>query len=187
MSASRIVVVDDEPITRLDVKEMLEQEGFHVVAEGGNGEEAIRLAYCYRPDLVVMDIKMPTMDGLKSARILRQNSSCAVLLLTAFSQSELIKQAMDAGVISYLVKPVSDRNLIPAVNIALHQHRTYQLLQQQLNESRTKLEERKRIEKAKGLIMEAEGCSEKEAYERLRKQSMAQGIAMAELAKRYLE
>lgn len=185
--SSRIVVVDDEPITRLDVAEMLGQEGFRVVGEGGNGEEAIRLAHSLRPDLLVMDIKMPNVDGLKAARILRQTSSCAILLLTAFSQQELVKQAMDAGVISYLVKPVTERNLIPAVQIALQQHQTYLQLQQQLNESRKKLEDRKLIEKAKGRIMEQEHCSEQEAYERLRRLSMTQGVAMAELARRYLE
>lgn len=183
----RIVVVDDEPITRLDVKEMLQEEGFQVVAEGSNGEEAIRLAHRWQPDLVIMDIKMPLMDGLKSARILQQSSSCAVLLLTAFSQNDLVKRAMDAGVISYLVKPVTEENLIPAVRIALHQHRVRLSLQQELADARRKLEERKWIEKAKGRLMERERRTEREAFESLRKQSMAQGIPMAELAKRLLD
>jgi response regulator NasT len=178
-------VVDDEPITRLDVKEMLQQEGFQVVAEGNNGEEAVQLVHRWQPELVVMDVKMPHMDGIKSVRIFRQFSSSAVLLLTAFSQKELIDQAIEAGVIAYLVKPVTDENFIPAVRVALQQHRRYRSLQSDLAGARRKLEERKLIEIAKGQIMERMGCTEREAYKRLRDQSMAQGIPMAELAKQY--
>jgi response regulator NasT len=186
MDPGRIVVIDDEPITRLDVREMLQQEGYQVLAEGGNGEEAIRLAHQWRPDLIVMDIKMPLMDGLKAARILRQSTSCAVLLLTAFSQSELVEQATEAGVFSYLVKPVMEESFLPAVRIALHQHRLQLSLQQEVADAKRKLEERKLIDKAKGRLMEREPCTEQEAYGRLRKQSMTQGIAMAEVAKRLL-
>lgn len=186
MAAHRIVVVDDEPITRLDIKEMLTQEGLQVVAEGRNGEDAVRLAHEYSPDLLVMDIKMPLMDGLKAARILHSGTSCSVLLLTAFSGAEYVNQAMSAGVLSYLVKPVTDENLIPAVKIALQQRKAMLSLQQELRSSRRQLEDRKHIERAKGYMMQREQCTEQEAYDRLRRQSMTQGIAMAELAKRIL-
>lgn len=186
MEHGRIVVVDDEPITRLDVKEMLRSEGYQVVAEGGNGEEAVRLAYRFKPDLIVMDVKMPVMDGLKSARILQRSSSSAVLLLTAFSDHDLVHQAAEAGVISYLVKPVTDESLLPAVKIALHQKRLSQSLQEELLETRRKLTERKLVERAKGRIMEQQRCSEKAAYDTLRKQSMALGITLGELAGRLL-
>lgn len=185
MHPCKVVVVDDEPITRLDVKEMLQQEGFLVVGEGKNGEEAIQLVHFHKPDLVVMDIQMPQMDGIKSARILRQTSTCAILLLTAFSQKEMINQAMDTGVIAYLVKPVTDANFIPAVWVALQQHRNYCSLQSDLVDAKRKLEERKMIDIAKGHIMERRGLTERQAYTWLREQSMAQGIPMAELAKQH--
>jgi response regulator NasT len=186
MHPCKVVIVDDEPITRLDVKEMLLQEGFHVVGEGKNGEEAIQLVHMWQPDLVVMDIKMPHMDGIKAARILRNHASCAVLLLTAFSQKDLVDQAIDAGVIAYLVKPVTEENFIPAVRVALQQHRRYRSLQSDLSAETRKLEVRKVVEIAKGNLMERMNCSEREAYRWLQSQSMAQGIPIAELAKQYL-
>lgn len=185
MRAGKIIVVDDEPITRLDLKEMLEREGFDVVAEGRNGEEAIQLAHQYGPDLIIMDIKMPIMDGIKSTRIVRQTVGCAVLMLTAYSQRELVHQAMEAGVIAYLIKPVTDENLIPAVRIALHQYNENRSLQRDLALANKKLEDRKHIEKAKGEIMEKHALTEREAYEWMRKQSMDQSIPLEEFAKHF--
>jgi AmiR/NasT family two-component response regulator len=185
MKPSRIIVVDDEPITRLDLKEILECEGFEVAAEGRNGEEAIQLAHRWHPDLIVMDIKMPVMDGIKSAQIVRKTVGCAVLLLTAFSQKELVQQAMEAGVIAYLIKPVTGENLIPAVKIALNQYHHYRSLQQDLAQANKKLEDRKQIEITKGKVMAKLGLTEQEAYDWLRKKSMNQGIPMEEYAKHF--
>ncbi len=185
MRADKIIVVDDEPITRLDLKEILEREGFDVVAVGRNGEEAIQLAHQFGPDLIILDIKMPIMDGIKSSRIVRQTVGCAVLLLTAYSQRELVHQAMEAGVIAYLVKPVTDESLIPAVRIALRQYNENRSLRQDLALANQKLEDRKHIEKTKGKIMEKLAITEREAYEWMRKQSMDQSIPIEKLAKHF--
>jgi len=185
MNPSRIVVVDDEPIIRMDLREILQAEGFEVVAEGRNGEDAVRLARELQPDLIIMDIKMPMMDGLKSARIIHNLSGGAVLLVTAYSQKELIRKAAEAGVVGYLVKPVTARNLIPTVHVALDQLNRMRELRNNLMAAERKLEERKWVDAAKGRLMERYGLTEREAYERLRRQSMDRSVPLAQLAKSY--
>ncbi|MGG6471021.1 response regulator, partial [Saccharococcus caldoxylosilyticus] len=125
MSKLKLVVVDDDPITRMDIKEMLIQAGYEVIGEGKNGEEAIDLVYRFKPDIVIMDIKMPKMDGIKATRIIRNFKQSAVILLTAYSQRELVNDAKEAGVTGYLVKPVSEEDLIPAIEIAKSQQEQF--------------------------------------------------------------
>ncbi|USG63356.1 response regulator [Brevibacillus ruminantium] len=119
----KILVIDDEPITRMDIREMLQEEGYDVVAEGKNGKEAIELTQKWKPNLIIMDVKMPVMDGLKASRIIRNTSNSAVLLLTAYSAGEMIAEAECAGVCAYLVKPVSEEELLPAVERVINRHR----------------------------------------------------------------
>lgn len=182
----KILVIDDEPITRMDIREMLQEEGYAVIAEGKNGEEAIELAHKWQPDLIVMDVKMPVMDGIKAAGIIRKTCDSAVLLLTAYSQKELVGNAKEAGVAAYLVKPVSEEDLIPAVEIALSQRCRVQSLKKDITDLKQKMEERKTIERAKGMIMKTHALSETEAYDWLRNNSMKLRIPMMKLASQIL-
>ncbi|KJE25721.1 response regulator [Geobacillus kaustophilus] len=187
MNTLKLLIVDDDPITRMDIKEMLIQAGYEVVGEGRNGEEAVDLAYRFKPDIVIMDIKMPKMDGIKAARIIRNFSFCAVILLTAYSQRELVNDAKEAGVIGYLVKPVSEEGLIPAIEIAKSQQEQFHLLERDIRLLKKSIEERKIVEKAKGKLMKRFSCSEEEAYEWMRKKSMEHRISMFKLAEKILE
>jgi response regulator NasT len=183
-----IVVVDDDPIIRLDIREMLEDAGYRVTGEASNGQDAVEIVSQLRPDLVVMDVKMPKMNGIKAAHIIRKMFpiDTAILLLTAYSERELVRDARDAGVTAYLVKPVSESDLIPAVEIALSQQEKLASMQQDLDALRQKMEDRKRIEKAKGLIMQELSLDEEQAYNRMRAVSMAERIPLAQLAAQIL-
>ncbi|GAA4846676.1 response regulator [Paenibacillus vulneris] len=181
-----IVVVDDDPIIRMDIREMLEEEGYAVAGEAKNGEEAVALVARLKPDLVIMDVKMPVMNGIKASRIIRKMQDTSVLLLTAYSQRELVQDAKSAGVAAYLVKPVSEEDLIPAVEIALSQKERIDGLKKDLEELRQSLEDRKRIEKVKGMLMKAYALEEEEAYRRLRDASMAARISLGKLAEQLL-
>ncbi|MGZ0085413.1 ANTAR domain-containing response regulator [Caldibacillus thermoamylovorans] len=187
MSTLKLIVVDDDPITRMDIKEMLMQAGYEVVGEGRNGEEAIDLVYQFKPDIVIMDIKMPKMDGIKATRIIRKFNLCAVVLLTAYSQRELVNDAKEAGVTGYLVKPVSEEDLIPAIEIAKSQQEQFRLLERDIQLLKKSIEERKVIEKAKGKLMKRFSCSEEKAYEWIRKKSMEHRIPMFKLAEKIIE
>ncbi|WP_123040143.1 ANTAR domain-containing response regulator [Cohnella candidum] len=187
MSAS-IVVVDDDPIIRLDIREMLEEEGYHVAGEAKNGEEAVELVANLKPDLVIMDVKMPKMNGIKATQIIRrlQERDTSILLLTAYSQKELVQEAREAGVSAYLVKPVSEEDLIPAVEIALSQREKMASLKKDLEALKRSIDDRKLVEKAKGTLMKELALSEDEAYCKLREVSMAERIQMPQLAQRIL-
>ncbi|MCS7464602.1 response regulator [Paenibacillus doosanensis] len=182
MMKNGIVVVDDDPIIRMDICEMLEEEGYTLAGEAKNGEEAVELVARVKPDLVIMDVKMPVMNGIKAARIIRSMQDTSVLLLTAYSQRELVRDARDAGVAAYLVKPVSEEDLIPAVEIALSQKRRIDSLKQDLERLKQSAEDRKAIEKAKGLLMKAYALEEEEAYRRMREASMSARMPMGRLA-----
>ncbi|MBP3962734.1 ANTAR domain-containing response regulator [Paenibacillus lignilyticus] len=182
-----IVIIDDDPIIRMDIREMLEEEHYSVVGEGKNGQEAIELAAKLKPDLVIMDVKMPVMNGIKASVIIRSMQHSSVLLLTAYSQKELVQQARDAGVIAYLVKPVSEADLIPAVEIALSQKAALDGLKQDIRRLQRTLEERKLIEKAKGILMKRHGLDEPAAYQRIQAHSMTERIPLPELAVRIIE
>ncbi len=183
-----IVIVDDDPIIRMDIREMLEEAGYTVTGEAKNGEEAIERAARLAPDLIIMDVKMPVMNGIKASRIIRrmQEQDTAILLLTAYSQRELVQDARDAGVSAYLVKPITEADLIPAVEIALSQRDKLKAIKQDLEALRQSAEERKSIERAKGRLMKSYALDEEEAYRRMRAASMSERISLAKLAERML-
>ncbi|QMV43580.1 ANTAR domain-containing response regulator [Cohnella cholangitidis] len=183
-----IVLVDDDPIIRMDIREMLEDQGYSVVGEAKNGEEAIELTIRLKPDLVIMDVKMPVMNGVKAARIIRKlDDAAAVLLLTAYSQKDYVRDACKAGVTAYLVKPVAEENLIPAVEIALSQKERLDSLRDELNQMKQSVEHRKAVEKAKGIVMQAYALNEEEAYRKMRGASMESRISLNKLAEHILE
>lgn len=178
-----IVVVDDDPIIRMDIREMLEEGGYLVAGEAKNGEEAVELIARVKPDLAIMDIKMPVMNGIKASNIIRKlQQDTSVLLLTAYSQKELVKEAREAGVAAFLVKPVSEVDLLPAVEIALSQKEKMDSLKQDIKLLKQSIEERKLIEKAKGIVMQTFALSEGEAYAKMRDVSMSARIPLSKLA-----
>lgn len=187
MKQAKILIVDDETITRVDLKEMLKENGYDVVGEGRNGEEAVEKAFRLKPDLVIMDMKMPIMDGMKASSIIKGFSDCSILLLTAYSHPELIENAKQADINAYLVKPVRERQLLPAVEIALKQREHFLSLQEKIGSLEKKMAERKRIEKAKGTLMQQFSWSEEEAYRHLRKESMRTNTSLIELAEHILQ
>ncbi|AZV64072.1 response regulator [Peribacillus frigoritolerans] len=182
----RILVVEDESIVLLDITIMLKDAGFDVVGHARNGEKAIELAHSLQPDLVLMDIKMPKMNGLKASDVISNTFQIPVLLLTAFSQREYIDEAKRANIVGYLVKPITEANLIPAVEIALLQAantKKYQERNAQLDETLTN---RKVIEKAKGIIMKRKNVTEEIAYNKLRRLSMDKQLSMETVARRII-
>ncbi|HWO95184.1 MAG TPA: response regulator [Bacillus sp. (in: firmicutes)] len=187
MNDSKIMIVDDEPFTRIDIKEMLEESGYKVVGEGKNGEEAIEKARALQPDLIIMDVKMPVMNGIKASSIIKSFSNCAILLLTAFSHREVVEDAKKADINAYLVKPVKERELLPAVEIALSQRRHFLSLQDKIGNLEQKMADRKTIERAKGILMQQLNCTEEQAYRRMQKESMTHHIPMTKLAERVIQ
>ncbi|MGP7818188.1 ANTAR domain-containing response regulator [Niallia sp. 01092] len=183
----KIMIVDDELITRLDMKEMLEGHNYDVVGEGKNGEEAIEKAYSLKPDLIIMDVKMPRVDGIKASSIIKGFSDCAILLLTAYSHFDLVEEAKKANINAFLVKPIKERELLPAVEIALNQREQFLLLQDKIDNLEQKMAERKLIEKAKGLLMQQRNCSEKQAYHLMQKASMKKQIPLVKIAKEIIK
>ncbi|EIT86768.1 ethanolamine two-component response regulator [Fictibacillus macauensis ZFHKF-1] len=182
MSKGRIMVVDDESILRMDLKEMLSEAGYEIAAEANTGELAIEMAALHQPDLILMDVKMPKMNGIKASRIIEKSFNIPVLLLTAYSQTEDVEDAKKAGIVGYLVKPVTEQQLIPAVEIALAQSQKVKRLLKDMRKLEEKIEERKLIEKAKGIIMETHHLNEESAYQKLRSYCMNHRIVMKQLA-----
>jgi AmiR/NasT family two-component response regulator len=169
---TRVVIAEDEAIIRLDLKETLEEEGYQVVGETGRGDEAIELVSQLEPDLAILDIKMPGLDGLAAAREITADKKAAVLILTAFSQRDLIEQARDAGALAYLVKPFQKSELIPAVEVALGRFNEMRALADQNLSLAEQLETRKLVDRAKGRIMDNHGLSEAEAFRFVQKTAM---------------
>ena len=169
----RILVAEDETIIRLDLKDLLERAGFEVVAEARDGEEAVELAREHRPDLALMDVKMPRLDGIEAARRILDERPIPIVMLTAYGQEELVTRAAEAGVFGYLVKPFREQDLLPAIHTARARHEELQALRDEAESLSEALAARKVIERAKGLLMEKEGLSEKDAFERLRRASQA--------------
>lgn len=186
MNPCKIIVVDDDPIIRMDIREILEDGGYDVVAEGKNGEEAVALAFQHKPDLLIMDVKMPVMDGIKAAQIISKKYAPAILLLTAYSQKELVSEARNAGVSAYLVKPVTEEDLFPAVEIALSQKERMEALKTDIRALEQALENRKTIERAKGKLMALYAMDEEEAYQCLRRKSMSSRVPMETVARQIL-
>jgi AmiR/NasT family two-component response regulator len=183
---ARILVADDESVVRMDIKEMLLAEGYQVIAEAANGEIAIEQALRHRPDLILMDVKMPKRDGLEASRVIYQRARIPILLLTAYSQSQLVDEAKAAGVMGYLVKPVTESDLVPGIEMVLAQARRFQQLNAEIDRLEKKLEARKVIERAKGIIMQLEGISEAEAYRKLQTYCMSRRLKLEDVARRVL-
>lgn len=178
----RLVVADNESIIRLDLREMLEDAGHEVVGEAINGRKAVELTRMHRPDLVIMDIKMPEMDGITAARKISEEKIAPVLLLTAFSQPEIVEKAKDSGVLGYLVKPVRESNLFPAIEIALSRWEEMQGMEEELGKLKDSLETRKTVDRAKGILMAAHKLSEQEAYRRIQRYAMTKRLSIKEVA-----
>src|SRR4051812_33300171 len=165
----RILVAEDETIIRLDLRDMLERAGFEVCAEAKDGEEAIALARSEQPDLAIMDVKMPRLDGIEAARTILDERPIPIVMLTAYGQDELVTRAAEAGVFGYLVKPFREQDLLPAIRTARARHEELAAVRQEAESLSDALAARKSIERAKGLLMQKEGLTEDEAFSRLRK------------------
>lgn len=179
----RIVIADDEPVTRMDLGEILEDAGYDVVGSASDGFDAIELCREFKPDLVLMDVKMPLLGGLKAAKIITEEdlTSC-IILLTAYSGQEFIEEAKNLGVMGYLVKPINDRNLLPAIEIALSKSQQIEAIKKDANKARQQVEDRKVIEKAKGILIQKYDMSEEDAYKKIRKLSMNKRRSMKDIA-----
>lgn len=184
---TRILIAEDEAIIRLDLKEMLEEEGFEVVGEASDGDAAVRLANEHKPELVIMDIKMPGMDGLTAAEEIRNSGASAVLILTAFSQKDLVQRAAEAGAMGYLVKPFQKSDLMPAIDIALRRHEELSAVKAEASTLAEQLETRKIVDRAKGKLMDGEGLSEAEAFRHIQRKAMNDRKPMKEVAQEILE
>lgn len=179
----RIVIVDDEPLTRMDLKEILEDAGYIVVGEASDGFDAVELCRRERPDLILMDIKMPLLDGLSASKMIQKEEIAgAIILLTAYSGKEFIEKATKAGVIGYLIKPIDEKALLPAVEVALAKGKEFNKIKEDLKETKEKLDSRKKVEKAKGILMTKYSLSEDESYNRIRTLSMNKRCSMKEIA-----
>lgn len=182
----RVVIAEDEAIIRLDLRETLEDEGYEVVGDCGRGDVAIELVRALRPDVVILDIKMPGLDGIETCRRISAERDAAVVLLTAFSQRDLIEQARDAGALAYLVKPFSRRELVPAVEIAIARHADLRALSEHADTLADRLEARKVIDRAKGRLMDRDGLGEGDAFSLIRQQAMSTRRTMREVAEAIL-
>jgi AmiR/NasT family two-component response regulator len=182
----RVVIAEDEALIRLDLKEMLEEEGYTVVGEAGDGEQAVALAGELRPDLVVLDVKMPRLDGISAAERIAGARIAPVVILTAFSQRELVERARDAGAMAYLVKPFAKADLLPAIEIAMARYDEVAALEAEVGGLRERLETRKLLERAKGLLQARRGLDEAAAYRVIQRASMDQRTTMRAVAETLL-
>lgn len=182
MRKLRILIADDEALIRLDLREMLTDVGHEIVGEADNGEEAVKLARQLRPDFILMDVKMPIMDGITAAKQIAGEDIAPILLLTAYSQQDIVEKASEAGVIAYLVKPVREEQLFPAMEIAVTRFAELKKLSSELENLKESLETRKLLDRAKGILMTAHGMTEQEAYRKMQQFSMAKRITLKELA-----
>lgn len=182
MTATRLVLAEDEPIIRLDLRETLEDEGYEIVGEAGDGARAIELVRELRPDVAILDIKMPGTDGLAAAKVIIEERLAAVVILTAFSQRELIEQARDAGALAYVVKPFHGGELVPAIELARARFRELVALAEQAESLADQLETRKAVDRAKGVLMDTHGLSESEAFRFVQTTAMRSRSTMKDVA-----
>lgn len=177
-----MVIAEDEALIRLDLKEMLEEDGYAVVGEAGDGETAVKLALETRPDLVILDVKMPILDGISAAEQIVSQRIAPCLILTAFSQRDLVERARDAGAMAYLVKPFTKSDLVPAIEMAVSRHEEIAALEREVGTLSERLETRKLVERAKGRLMEQHGWSEPQAFRWIQKASMDRRLSMRQVA-----
>lgn len=182
MERTRVIIADDESVIRADLREMLTNLGYLIVGEVGDGQSAVNVARELKPDVVIMDIKMPDLDGIEAAKILTQEKVAPVLLLTAYSQRDLIDRAKEAGVVGYLVKPFREQEIVPAIEIALERFKEFSELEKEVGNLRETLETRKIVDRAKGLLMDQQGLTEAEAFRKIQKMSMNTRKPMKEIA-----
>ena len=187
VQSRRVLIAEDEALIRLDLREMLIEEGYEVVGEAGDGESAVRLAEDLKPDLCIFDIKMPIMDGLAAAEKIAETRIAPVVILTAFSQRDLVDRARAAGAMAYLVKPFQKSDLVPAIEIALSRFAELQALEQEVANLTDRLETRKLVERAKGLLMQTQGLSEPEAFKWIQRTAMDRRTTMKAVADVVLE
>jgi len=185
--AVRVVIAEDEAIVRLDLKEIMEEEGYEVVGETGRGDEAVELVRTHRPDLAILDIKMPGTDGLTAAREINADRLCAVLILTAFSQRDLIEQARNAGALAYLVKPFQKSELLPAIEMAIGRFTEMKALDDQVKTLEESLEARKALDRAKGILMDELDWKENQAFTWIRTTAMRMRTTMLDVATQIIE
>jgi response regulator NasT len=181
-SLVRILIAEDETIIRLDLRDLLVRAGFEVCGEARDGEEAVALARSEQPDLAIMDVKMPKLDGIDAARRILEERPIPIVMLTAYGQEEIVSRAVEAGVFGYLVKPFREQDLLPAIQAARARHEELQALREEAESLADALASRKAIERAKGLLMEKEGLTEADAFARLRKASQASGRPLKVIA-----
>ena len=179
---TRILVAEDEALIRLDLAEMLVEAGYDVVGQASNGEQAVEMATELTPDLVIMDVKMPVMDGITAAEQIGAARICPVVMLTAFSQTELVERARDAGVMAYIVKPFTASDLAPAIDIARHRWTEVKALEQEISDLGERLETRKAVDRAKGVLMKKLKITEAEAFRWIQKTAMDRRLGMREVA-----
>jgi AmiR/NasT family two-component response regulator len=179
---TRVIIADDESIIRMDLREMLTNLGYLIIGEVGDGRSAVNLARELRPDVVIMDIKMPDMDGIDAAKTLTEERVSPVLLLTAYSQQELIERAKEAGVVGYIVKPFRESDLAPAIEVAVARFAEFRALEKEVGDLKLALETRKLVDRAKGVLMDTQGITEAEAFRKIQKMSMNTRKPMKEVA-----
>ncbi len=184
--ARRVLIAEDEALIRLDLKEMLEEEGYDVCGEAGDGESAVRLAGELRPDLVILDVKMPVLDGIAAAEQIAAGRIAPVVILTAFSQRELVERARDAGAMAYLVKPFQKKDLLPSIEMAVSRYAELVALETEVTDLQGRLEARKVIDRAKGVLQTEHGLTEPAAFRWIQKQAMDQRAAMRTIAEAVL-
>lgn len=178
----RIVIADDEPIIRMDLRRTLENMGHVVVGEAADGSQAIDLTRDLKPDVAILDVKMPVMDGIDAAKVISTEGIAPVLLLTAYNQKDLVERAREAGVFAYLVKPFKEADLMPQIEIAIARFEEFLELEKEVSELENKLETRKAVDRAKGILMDQYGLKEQDAFRRIQVQSMNTRKSMREIA-----
>ncbi len=183
----RVLVAEDEALIRLDLVEMLREEGYEVIGEAGDGEEAIKLASELKPDLVILDVKMPKLDGIEAAAKITGDRIAPVVILTAFSQRDLIERAREAGTMAYLVKPFAKRDLVPAIELAVSRFAELQALEAEVKSLNDRLETRKLIDRAKGLLMTHQGLTEPDAFRWIQRTAMDRRTTMKAVAEAVIE